>query len=213
MKNILILLVSCLVLSGTLTAQELKDLDYISPFHEGIAAVKKAGQWAFINTKGEVMIDYRSDLVIPAEGPTNCCSTDDSMDYPFFKDGRCMIRELNDGIAHYGYINLKGITVIKTDLINATHFNDNKAIVLRFYKERIGRNDLLDKNVVSYSYNEIVINTMGEDISHLRGPFNLVYSKEKLKTPPEIQSHFINPDLVAVKTENGTWKVQAVNQK
>ena len=37
--------------------------DYVSPFYEGFSAVKKGNQWAFINTEGVIVIDFRNDLV------------------------------------------------------------------------------------------------------------------------------------------------------
>lgn len=194
-------------------AQELKDLEYVSPFHDEMAAVKKGGMWAFINMDGKVVIDYRDDLVLANESLMACSTTDASMDYPFFQNGRALIRKMKEGVAYYGYINSKGETVIEADFINATHFHNNRAIVLKVFKESIGRNEILGKNVVSYSYNEEVINPEGDTVTYLRGPINLVYDKRKLKTPPEIQSRFLGPNLISIKSENDTWKVQTINRK
>lgn len=213
MKNIISLLVCALIFSTALMAQELKDLEYVSPFHEGLAAVKKGGMWAFIDMDGKVIIDYRDDLVLGNESQMACCATDKSMAYPFFENDRSLIKEMKDGIAYYGYINSKGETVIKPDFINVTHFHSNRAIVLKVFKETLGRNELLGKNVVSYSYNEEVINSDGETVAFLRGPFNLIYDKKNLKTPPKIQSRFLGPNLVSTKSEDNTWKIQTINRK
>ena len=39
-------------------------LDYISPFNEGYSAIQKGDQWAFINHKGDIVINFRDDLVL-----------------------------------------------------------------------------------------------------------------------------------------------------
>tara|TARA_R110001583_G_scaffold410_2_gene3736 strand:- start:713 stop:877 length:165 start_codon:yes stop_codon:yes gene_type:complete len=41
--------------------QTLEDLEYISPFVNDVAAIKKANEWAFINKNGEIVIDFRSE--------------------------------------------------------------------------------------------------------------------------------------------------------
>ena len=213
MKNIISLLVCGLIFSTAVMAQELKDLEYVSPFHEEMAAVKKGGMWAFIDMDGKIVIDYRDDLVLANESLMACSAIDASMDYPFFQNDRVLIREMKEGIAYYGYINSKGETVIEPNFINATHFHNNRAIVLKVFKETIGRNEILGKNVVSYSYNEEIINSDGKTVTFLRGPINLIYDKKKLKTPPKIQSRFLAPNLVSTKSENNTWKIQMINRK
>ena len=213
MKSVLIFLTTCLIFSAALFSQELKDLDYVSPFYEGLAAVKKGDQWAFIDTEGTLVIDYRSDLVPGIDDSMPGVSRNASMEYPFFNNGRCLIKKSKDGIDHFGYINTKGMVVIEPVYLNATPFQGNRAIVIETYKELLGRNELLGKNVVTYSYNEVVINNMGTVIGHLKGPVNLLYAKEKLKSPPEIISHFLKGDLFAVKTEKGTWDIRDIKRK
>lgn len=199
MKNVLMILLSCFVFSGAVMAQQLGDLDFVSPMHEDLAAVKKGDQWGFINTMGVLVIDFRDDLVTTAD-----------MDYPFFSNGRCLIKENKEGIDHFGFIDTQGTMVIAPEFLNATPFKDNLAIVIKVYKETLGRNELLDKNVIVHRYNEEVIDPSGRGIAHLYGPFNLLYTKEKLKNPPKIQSHFIHSDLVVVPQENGRWEVKLI---
>ena len=212
MRNIIILWVGCIVFSMSVTAQELKDLDYVAPFHEGLAAVKKGEQWAFINLKGEVVIDYRDDILVPSQWQMPIDSKNEANKYPFFNNGRCLIKKTKNGIAHFGYINSKGITVIEPTFVNATYFSEGRAIVLKVTKQLLGKNELLDKDVVSYSYNEIVIDNTGKFTTHLRGPKNLLYDKEYLKSPPKIQSHFVSPNLIRVKTSNNTWKIKVIDK-
>lgn len=197
--------------SMAVNAQDLKDIDYVAPFQEGLAAVKKGEQWAFINMKGELVIDYRDDILIPSKGQMPLDSKVEANKYPFFNDGRCLIQKTKNGIVHFGYINSQGKTVIEPVFINATHFNKGRAIVLKVTKQLLGKNELLDKDVVSYSYNEIVIDYMGEFKTHLRGPKNLLYDKEYLKSPPKIQSRFISPNLIRVKTGKNTWQIKIVD--
>jgi WG containing repeat len=212
MRNVIILWVGCLVFSMAVTAQELKEIDYVAPFREGLAAVKKGEQWGFINLKGEVVIDYRDDILIPSQWQMPIDSKDKANTYPFFNNGRCLIQKTKNGIDHFGYIDSQGVTVIEPTFINATYFSEGYAIVLKVSKQLLGKNELLDKDVVSYSYNEIVIDDMGKFKTYLRGPKNLLYDKEYLKSPPRIHSRFISPNLIAVKTENNTWKINIVDK-
>ena len=212
MRNIIILWVGCLVFSMAVTAQEIKDIDYVAPFHEGLAAVNKGEQWAFINLKGEIVIDYRDDILIPSQWQMPIDSKDEANKYPFFNNGRCLIHKIKDGIVHFGYIDSEGVMVIEPVFVNATYFNEGRAIVLKVSKQLLGKNELLDKDVVSYSYNEVIIDNMGKFKTFLRGPVNLLYDKEYLKSPPKIQSRFISSNLIAVKTKNNTWQIKKVDK-
>ncbi|MFL1894824.1 WG repeat-containing protein [Aquimarina sp. 2-A2] len=39
-------------------AQTIENIDYISPFHNEVAAIKKGSQWAFINNEGKIVVDF-----------------------------------------------------------------------------------------------------------------------------------------------------------
>lgn len=212
MKNKIVTMIVSLLISTTLFGQDLTNLDFISPFHDGLAAVRSGEQWGFINESGDLVVDFRNDLVIGAECPMKGCTKDMETNYPIFNNGRSLIQEVKDGITHYGYINTNGKIVIEPSFINATHFNEKGAIVLKVIKENLGRNEILGKNVISYSYNEVIIDKEGNTAFYLRGPFNLVYSKEKLKSPPKILSKFLNPELIAVQSDNERWKVQVIDK-
>ena len=43
--------------------QVIDSVDYISPFHDGFASVKKGNEWAIINEEGFIVIEFRDDLV------------------------------------------------------------------------------------------------------------------------------------------------------
>ena len=80
MKNLLIIFFFLHITTSSI-AQILNDVDKIYPFQEDLAAVQKNNQWGFINKQGELVIDYRSDLVVSnnLNNPGNLSS------YPIFK--------------------------------------------------------------------------------------------------------------------------------
>lgn len=100
-------------------------LDYVSPFNEGYSAVKKGNQWAFINQKGNIVIDFRDDLVLTETNKEK---------YPIFVNERCLISEKKDGISYFGFIDTSGKTVVEPLYLNAANFNEEFAIVIHVYK-------------------------------------------------------------------------------
>ncbi|NND62967.1 MAG: WG repeat-containing protein, partial [Flavobacteriaceae bacterium] len=195
MKKILIILLAFSF--AQIGAQELKEISFIAPFQEDLAAVKKNNKWGFMDKEGKLVVGFRSDLYTSGK----------KQPYPVFSSGLCQITKDKNGIPHYGYINPKGETVIEPEFVDASTFNNNTAIVLKVAKEVLGENELLGKKVVSYAYNEVLINHKGETVKHLRGPFNLLYDKGKTKDFPKIKSHFLNENLVAVPGEKNSWSV------
>jgi len=99
MKKLIILWVILIVTPLTIRSQNLGDIDFISPFNDGLSAIEKEGQWAFINREGELIIDYRDDLVLTDFG-------DES--YPVFNSERCLIVKKDEGISYFGYIDKLG---------------------------------------------------------------------------------------------------------
>ncbi|MFI0431088.1 WG repeat-containing protein [Mariniflexile sp. HMF6888] len=201
MKKLLIIL---LIIPVVAYAQITEQLDFIAPFKDDIAAVKKGDSWGFINEKGAIVIDFRDDLVLTEV---------DGYKYPVFKNNRCLISENKNGITYFGYIDETGKTVIAPKFLNALNFNNNKAIVLDVIKEKLGTNNVLGKNVVNYRYYEVVIDIYG-NIEHYLNPqgTHIVLDKKFLRTPPpEITSKRISDYLYAVITENKKWKIVVVN--
>jgi len=192
MKNVIILFI-CLIIHSFGYTQIIKDLDEISPFHEELSAIKKGGDWAFINAEGIKAINFRNDLVF---GKTE----EIDFGYPFFSDGRCLNRELKDGAYYYGYIDKNGKQVISPRYLNATNFENGYAIVITLEKEIIGYNESLGKNVVSYTLREYIIDTSGKTIKELDNARNYVKSKYNTKNVPRFYSKFIAPHLIAVQT-------------
>ncbi|MEH6537194.1 MAG: WG repeat-containing protein [Psychroserpens sp.] len=183
--------------------QSIANLDYISPFHNDLAAIKKDGQWAFINRQGVVVIDFRSDLVITEFSEAN---------YPVFKNDRCLIAEKRDDISYFGYINTIGNTVIQPQYLNASNFNDEFAIVLELFKVEVGKNEALGKKVVYDKYLQAIIDTKGNIKTYLSSKrVNVLLDKDFLKAPPIITSKYISKNLYAVMSNDKKWTVIYIN--
>ena len=202
MKKLMILWVIFNVTFISISAQNLKDIDYISPFNDGLSAIHKDGNWAFINSEGELVIDYRDDLVLTTFG-------DES--YPIFNSERCLVVKEDEGISYFGYIDKLGKTVIKPQYLNATNFKNGIAIILKLHKISLGQNELLGKNMVDYSSTELAINTTNETVHYLSDkPTHVTLSKDFLKGPPEIRTKFISEGLIATKNKDKTWCIKKV---
>lgn len=184
--------------------QTIENLDYISIFNEDLAAIKKNNQWAFINKEGDIVIDFRDDLVLTE-------SKNDS--YPLFKNGRCLITEKKDGNSYFGYIDTKGKTVIEPQFLNASNFDNNIATTLKLIKEEVGKNTALGKNIVYYKYFEVTIDINGNVINYLttKGA-NIVIDDGSIKNPPKITSKQISENIYAVYNENNKWSITIFNK-
>ncbi|MFH6769090.1 WG repeat-containing protein [Gaetbulibacter aquiaggeris] len=199
MKKVVILLMVLFLIPVFVGAQTIENLEFISPFNDGLSAIKKDNQWAFINQEGAIVINFRNDLV-----PTKF----NDGNYPVFFNNRCLImKEINE-ISYFGYIDTSGKTIIDTQFLNAQNFQNNEAIVLKLTEEFIGKNDVLGKNIVQYKYYEVTIDTDGNINQYLTPKgFNTVLDKKYLKTPPEITSRKISDNLYAIYGENKNWTI------
>lgn len=199
MKKVVILLVILFLIPVFLGAQTIENLDFISPFNEGLCAIKKDNQWAFINQDGSIVINFRNDLVTSKFNDGN---------YPIFFNNRCLTKKEINGISYFGYIDSSGKTIIDTQFLNAQNFENNEAIVLKLTEELIGKNDVLGKNIVQYKYYEVSIDTNGNINQYLTPKgFNTVLDKTYLKTSPEITSKKISDNLYAIYGENKNWTI------
>lgn len=211
MKKNVLFFVICLFATIPLLAQEMEGFDRVTPFHEDLAAVKKSDQWAFMNPKGEIVIDFRSDMVTKGKGHIICCSKETTIDYPLFNSGRALITVKKDGITHYGYIDTKGTTVLDPIYVGATHFHEGYAIVLKVYREVLGRNEVLGKEMFRHRYREVVIDRDGNEVLYVTRPMNLLYTEKHMKKPPKITARFISSGLISVKNDDGTLDVRPIN--
>jgi hypothetical protein len=202
MKRFITAIIIVLVSSLSLRSQEIGNLDFISPFHENLAAIKKGDLWGFIDNKGTLVINFRDDLVpIPMNGSN----------YPLFNSGRCLIQKDIDGIAYFGYINYQGESVMEPQYLNATQFNNGLAVVLKLYRNILGQNDVLDKSMIAYNYMELVINPDGEIVHYItEDPIHITLSKDFMDGPPEITSKILSKQVIAIKDEENKWSLKKV---
>ena len=203
MKKAVILFLVITIIPFFGYAQSIENVDYISPFHNGLAAIEKDGQWAFMNNKGDVVVNFRTDLVL---------SKSKDKSYPIFYDDRCLIEQKKNGISYFGYINTSGKTIIKPRFLNASNFNNGNALVLELIKENVSKNTALGKNIIYYKYFEVIIESNGE-VKHYLNPsgVNVVLDRDFLKKPPEITSKRISDTLYAIKNKNKKWTVISIN--
>ena len=202
MKKTIILVLILVVFPFIGLAQSIDNVDFISPIHNDVAAIKKDGKWAFINEKGDLIIDYRTDLV-PEENEDG--------KYPVFYNDRCKIVEVKAGISYFGFINKSGETIIEPQFLNTTNFKDGIAIVLKVNKQIIGENTALGKEMVNYRYFEVLINTEGEDLYYLnQDGVNVVLDKDFLLGVPKIMAKYIAKDLYALEQKDHTWTLVKV---
>lgn len=183
--------------------QSKESFDYVSKFHEDVAAVKKGNQWGFINDQGNIIIDFRGDLVLT--------QTADGM-YPLFKNDRCLISEIKNNLPYYGYINKKGTTVIEPQFLKAENFNNNVAFALKVVTDVLGTNELLNKRVVYHKYFEVIIDKDGNVKDYLSEPINIILDKKFIKKPLTITSKFISDKLIATVNKDEKWIIRKYEQ-
>lgn len=199
---ILLILVASTIFSGK--AQILENLDYVSDFNEGLAAVKKDKQWAFINANGNLVIDFREDLV---------ATKFENDSYPVFRNGRCLIEKRKDGVAYYGYMDTTGKVVVEPQFLNASNYKNEVALALYLVSEELGKNNLLGKTMVNYQYFVVAIDRKGNIISYLTETGTpVVLDKKNLKNPPKINARLISETLCAVLTGHDKWNIRKIRE-
>lgn len=199
MKTLAIISLGLLIFSGLGYSQSIENLDAVSQFHNGLAAIKKGDQWGFMNAKGELVIDFRSDVVLS--------KTDQGL-YPVFSEDRCLIMEVKNGISYFGYIDKSGKTVIKPQFLNAQNFQNGKALALKLMKQEVTKNTALGKNVVYYNYFEVVIDSLG-DVLHYLNPSGVPVTLDKdfLRKPPKIMSKCLADNLYLMVDKKKKMKI------
>lgn len=202
MKRMIIPLLMVMIVPALCFSQPIDNIDYISPFNENIAAIKKGNLWAFIDTSGTMLIDFREDVVVIKKG---------NEDYPIFNNDRCLISLKKDGISYFGYIDKTGKTVIEPQFLNATPFKNNAAVALKLTEEVLGENNLLDKKVITYKYYEVVIDNQGsvKNYLDLKGTA-VALDKKSLYKPPIILRHLISDNLYTYMDRNKKWVIEKI---
>lgn len=211
MKNfIAILTFLLLAIPITATAQTEKTLyDEITPFSEGLAAVRVGNQWGFIDEDAKLVIDFRDDLVWNKEADTSIPGVL-GIRYPQFKNGRCMIQELKvNNIPYYGFIDTSGETVIQPEYLNITQFDQENAIGIYVREIFQGKNEI-KLDIVEYIFTEVVVNTNGEIVWPIVEREHALTAKRRYETP-ELRAKLIAKDLLVFKTKDNKWETKKLN--
>ncbi|SKB67531.1 WG containing repeat-containing protein [Salegentibacter salinarum] len=207
MKNFILgILISIPVV---LLAQESDEFDFVSNQEEGYSAVRQGVNWSFLNSSGELVFDFRNDLISNEDPRTGIIGVA-GMQYPQLKDERAIIKEQKDGVNYYGFINSEGKTIIEPEFLNVSNFHNGKALALKLEEERLGENALLGKNVISYKYDVVLINKKGDILKYLEGPFPVSVSKQKLREAPQINAKWLGKNVLTVKGPNKKWRVHKI---
>ena len=190
--------------------QELDSIDEITPFHEGLAAVRIGDQWGFINKEGALVIDFRSDLVWNKEASTEINDIT-SIVYPRFNNDRCMIRETlkEEGIDVYGFINRKGETVITPEYLNVTEFNEGFALGILLTKTFRGQNRF-QLNIYDFKFSEVILDPSGDIMLLITQRQNILMDKRRYELP-SLDAKYLSKTLMAVKTDKNTWELRKIN--
>ena len=123
MKNLFKYVILIVFLPYSISSQNIDNINVIAPFSEGLAAIQKGNEWAFVDVSGNIIIDFRDDIV-----------SSSNEEYPLFMNNRCLIKKIKNGICYFGYIDKTGKTVIDPMYLNASNFINSKAIVLKLIK-------------------------------------------------------------------------------
>lgn len=191
-------------------SQVIEGLEFIGPANEGHIPVLKNNKWGFINSQGEVVINFRSDLIQNEKTSSKIDVGVASQQIPSMHDGRIIIKKVIDKIPYYGFIDSSGKTVIEPEFLNVSNFDNGLAFALKIEEKFLGRNELLDITIKSYNYDVVLIDKEGEVKQYLAGPFPVGISREKLREAPRIEARWVSKDLIAVKNPQKKWEIYKI---
>src|SRR5690606_9088131 len=190
---------------------KIKGLDEVGPFSEGLAAVRKDGKWGFIDQAGNLVIDFR-DNVVWNQNAEESQGDIKAIRYPKFKNGLCAIQEIKDGgIPFYGFMDTQGKIVIVPEYLNVTGFKDDRAIGVYCRRTFRGKNDF-QLDIYEYAFTEVVLNTQGEIIWPIGKRENISMIKKRYQTP-HLTASFISPDLILVKTGKNDFQICNIREQ
>ncbi len=206
MIAIMILLVAPLVVFAQ---DDLKGIDEISPFNEGLAALRKGDKWGFINEEGTLVIDFRNDMYWNKDADT---SRSDVLGirYPMFKEGRCLITKMaEDGVPLYGFIDKKGKTVVEPQFLNVYPFKDGYTTGVLFEKTLKGENEFKLK-IYEFKFFDVLLNASGEIEEYFERRQNIQMTKRRYQLP-FIGAKRLADGLVAVNVKDKGWEIRKIN--
>ncbi|MEL6916978.1 MAG: WG repeat-containing protein [Bacteroidota bacterium] len=205
MKNIFLVSLMILVTPISAYSQSVKAIDEIAPFNEGLAAVRKGNQWGFMDTQGNLVIDFRRDLVWNKEADISKKDVE-AIRYPIFKDGMCLVQKMEDEIPVYGFIDTKGDLVIDHQFLNVSQFNNGYTTGVVFEKVFRGNNEF-NLKIYDFKFHDVLMNTSGEIEEFFDRRYHIQMTKRRYELP-SLHAILLLPNLIAVKIKDQGWEVR-----
>lgn len=214
MKHLHILFILVLifpVLAGSQTPEvidELEAIDEIAPFSEGLAAVRRGNQWGFINNDGNLVIAFRDDLVWDKDADVTK-SDILGVRYPLFKDGRCLVKKIEDEIPTYGFIDTNGGLVIDHQFLNVSPFDGGYTTGVVFDRVFRGNNEF-NLRIYDYKYHDVLMDAAGKIVEFFDRRYNIQLTIRRYELP-ELGVKLLSKNLIALQTEDKRWKIRKLN--
>ncbi len=205
MKRFIIVLVVLFALPISTFSQDLKGIDEIAPYSEGLAAVRQGNQWGFIDEEGTLVIDFRSDLLWKKDADLSRSDVK-GVRYPSFKEGKCIIWKMEGDIPLYGFIDITGSVVIEPEFLNVRSFENGYTTGVLFRKEYMGKNEI-KMTVYDYKFNDVLMDSSGKIVEFFGQRENIHLRKSRYELP-YIWVKKLSDKAVAVKSKGEGWEVR-----
>lgn len=210
MKRFIVLMMLVLTFLPPIVAQDLKGIDEIAPFSEGLAAVRQGEKWGFINEEGTLVIDFREDVYWNSNADTDKLDIS-GVRYPIFKEGKCLItKNVEDGVPLYGFIDSKGNIVIEPKFLNVYPFTNGYTTGVLFDKTLKGENEFKLK-IYEFKFFDVLLDTSGNIEEYFEKRSNIQMTKRRYQIP-SIGVKRIADGLVAVHIKDQGWEVRKLTQ-
>lgn len=210
MIRFILLIMLILAFPQAIAAQDLKGIDEIAPFSEGLAAVRQGEKWGFINEEGTLVIDFRGDVYFNRNADTDKADIS-GVRYPIFKEGRCLItKNVEDGVPLYGFIDSKGNTVIEPQFLNVYPFTKGYTTGVLFDKTLKGENEFKLK-IYEFKFFDVLLDTSGKIEEYFERRQNIQMTKRRYQIP-SIGVKLLADGLVAVHIKDQGWEVRKLTQ-
>ena len=206
MKKIVIVFAIMMTVPFLGHSQTISNLDEITPFNEGLAAVRKGDQWGFIDKKGVLVIEFRNDLHWNKNADTSKSDVS-GIRYPIFREGRCLIsKKIEDGIPLYGFIDTKGNTVIQPQFLNVYPFKDGYTTAVLFDKSLKGENEFKLK-IYEFKFFDVLLDSSGNIEEYFEKRQGIQMTKRRYQLPI-IGARRLADGLVAVHIKDKGWEIR-----
>lgn len=190
------------------SSQTQEAFNEIAPFSEGLAAVRKGSQWGFIDAKGNLAIDFRSDLVWNKNADTSASGIK-GISYPIFKDGRCLVKKMEDEIPIYGFIDTTGGLIIDHQFLNVTPFENGYTTGVVFEKVFRGNNEF-NLRIYDYKFHDVLMDSSGKIVEFFDRRYNIQLTKRRYELP-DLGTKLLLKNLIAIRTADKLWKIRKLD--